>query len=99
MWGCSPEDSARTKPLYRTVYDLGGYETTTCPHKLLAMSFVRLAMRLYGEWKRGLLPREGGLSAQAALFREVMSTLQAHEDQASAWYDEKARTKGKTDDR
>jgi hypothetical protein len=63
------------------------------------MPFAQLAARLYGEWKRGLLPREGGLSAQTALFREVMSTLQAHEDQASEWYDEKTRTKGKTDDR
>jgi len=98
VWGCSDEDAARIKPHHRTIYDLGGYETTRCPIKLLESSFVRRALVLYGEWKRGHLPQQGGLTAQTKLFRDAMTLLQLHEDQASAWY-EKEADKRKPNDR
>jgi hypothetical protein len=53
---------------------------------------------LYGEWKRGHLPQQGGLTAQTKLFRDAMTLLQLHEDQASAWY-EKESDKRKPNDR
>lgn len=99
MWGCSDEDAAKIKPLHRTIYDLGGYETTRCPNRLLDLFFVRRALVLYGEWKRGHLPQCGGLSAQTKLFRETMIALQLHEDQAAAWYEQQVEKRKPKSDR
>lgn len=75
------------------IYDLGGYETTRCPHRLFALPLVKVALRLYGEWKRGHLPKDGALKEQPHLYRHAMATLQAHEDQAAAWFREKTAPK------
>ena len=91
MWGCSDEDAAKIKPHHRTLYRLGSYETHTCPHRLFRQPLVSHALELYGAYSNGLLPQDGGWRSQTRLYREVMITIQRHDQQAAAWYQEQTK--------
>ena len=65
-----------------------------CPNALAKHPLVEPGWTLYAAFKRGCLPRAGGMRKQTAFFHDLIKTLEAYEVQAESWFLEKTKKKG-----
>lgn len=84
-WGCDAPSGGEEAGGF--IYQFGDYTLDRCPNSLLKSPWIQEVIKLFGFYKRNILPRGSDLRSQTKMYLETMSALEHYNTEAQTWFE------------
>jgi len=81
IWGCDGDSTEKG-----FAYQMGDVKSRRCPLSQMKHPGIQTIITCFKGWKKGILPRPGGLRMQTAYFISAIQFCEGFENSATGWY-------------